>query len=228
MKKTIVGTKKQGVFTIRVGISLDYEEEYTIEAESEEEAILEAEEEFWDSIDPGDYSESEVVSEDVATKTIYSYELDSGEYSVKSAELIDYSIVSNTYGSRQPFKPEWFTKEGEKFLFKPPGKGVGTFSDKGLDIYGVIDEEAYVIPYISIALSDEFSNDEKEEIRNAPKITLNGTEFLGFEGNGGERLFVPAVPIGVCAFRKDTKAEDANEYEASDVKKMIDQWARSI
>lgn len=30
--------------------------------------------------------------------------------------------------------------------------------------------------------------------------------------------------IGTCAFRKDWRAEDANNYEKSDVKKFIDDW----
>lgn len=31
--------------------------------------------------------------------------------------------------------------------------------------------------------------------------------------------------IGECAFRKDWKATDANDYEKSDVKKYLEQWA---
>ena len=32
------------------------------------------------------------------------------------------------------------------------------------------------------------------------------------------------TPIGKSAFRKDWDAEDANDYEASDVKKVVDDW----
>ena len=40
-----------------------------------------------------------------------------------------------------------------------------------------------------------------------------------------EGLAIANKPIGACAFRKDWRAEDANNYEASDVKKYIEKWA---
>ena len=33
--------------------------------------------------------------------------------------------------------------------------------------------------------------------------------------------------IGRCAFRKDWEADDANNYEASDVKKFVDEWFKA-
>lgn len=34
--------------------------------------------------------------------------------------------------------------------------------------------------------------------------------------------------IGTCAFREDWRAEDANNYETSDVKKFVDDWFEKV
>lgn len=34
--------------------------------------------------------------------------------------------------------------------------------------------------------------------------------------------------IGKCVFREDWKAKEANEYEASDVKKYVDKWFNEL
>lgn len=39
-----------------------------------------------------------------------------------------------------------------------------------------------------------------------------------------EGLAFCTTDIGKCAFRKDWDAKDANQYEASDIKKYIDKW----
>ena len=41
----------------------------------------------------------------------------------------------------------------------------------------------------------------------------------------GDGLALCDDVIGECAFRKDWKATDANDYEKSDVKKYLEQWA---
>lgn len=76
--------------------------------------------------------------------------------------------------------------------------------------------------------------DETNAIRPALRINITSSNFkVGNTFMFGDKKFKILSPtlafiyndeIGHCAFRKDQNAEDANIYEASDVKKFVDAW----
>jgi len=69
-----------------------------------------------------------------------------------------------------------------------------------------------------------------------PVLTISNLEFSGLKiGDtfefGGQKFEIISNDkafclddIGQCAFREDWRADDANNYEKSDVKKFIDEW----
>lgn len=70
-----------------------------------------------------------------------------------------------------------------------------------------------------------------------PALIINRIKSSGwkvgdiFEFDGKEfKILSPTLAwmykddIGRCAFRKSFKADDANDYEASDIKKFVDNW----
>lgn len=61
---------------------------------------------------------------------------------------------------------------------------------------------------------------ESKDLKVGNKFLFGGKEFEVIK----EGLAFCTTDIGKCAFRKDWKAEDANQYEASDVKKYVDKW----
>lgn len=80
-------------------------------------------------------------------------------------------------------------------------------------------------------------NDDRGCVRPALKIDISNSDIkIGDTFTFREKVFKVISPelawmykddIGRCVFRKDWKAPDANIYEASDVKKFIDNWFAS-
>ena len=224
--------KTRIVYKVHVEASVELDEDLTIEADDEDEAINEAEAEAYDMLTEPDIFTEVLGKEVVEEPAVYEFELESGEYTVTAVELIDYNIVSNSKEFHRLFRSTKSVSEdlySKEYLFRTPGGGVGIFDSHKIDIYGALDQEAYVIPYISIALSDNISAQDQEDILASPKLSLSGHEFYRIEiETDGNSLFVPKESIGKCAFRKDISAEDASSYGASDVKRMIDAWTKSI
>ncbi len=89
--------------------------------------------------------------------------------------------------------------------------------------------EAYEVRYINCVNNIVHS---VYAIRPALQISNLANVEVGDKIKFGEYTFTIISPkyalcndiIGYGAFRKDWKAEDANVYEASDVKKIIDDW----
>lgn len=58
------------------------------------------------------------------------------------------------------------------------------------------------------------------ELKIGDCINVAGLKFEIIE----EGIALCLSDIGKCEFRKDWEAEDANQYEASDIKKFVEQW----
>lgn len=228
MKKRLIQEgKTKTIYKVHVEACVELDEELDIEADDEDEAISEAEDEAYDMLDDLDISVDVLGKEVIEEPAVYKIELEPGEYAIISAELIDYAIVSSSRELRRLLRLDPF--DGKEFLFRAPGSGVGIFDSEKTDIYGALDKGAYVIPCISIELSDALSAQDRKDVLNSPKLSLNGKEFYRLEMEPeGESVFIPLEPIGMCAFRKDVSAADASSYEASDVKKLIEEWRKRI
>ena len=224
--------KSRIVYKVHVEASVELDEDLSIEADDEDEAINEAEAEAYDMLTDPDIFTEVLGKEVVEEPAVYEYELESGEYTITAAELIDYNIVINSREFRRlfrPTRPVSVEPDNKEYLFRTPGSGVGIFDSYKIDIYGALGQEAYVIPYISIALSDNISVQDQEDILASPELVLNGNKLYRIEiETDGNYFFIPKEPIGKCAFRKDISAEDASSYGDSDVKRMIDAWTKSI
>ena len=66
-------------------------------------------------------------------------------------------------------------------------------------------------------------NLESSDFKVGDKFEFGGAEFEIVSDN----LAFCTGDIGRCAFRKDREAEDANIYEASDIKKFVDEWYKN-
>ncbi len=233
MKKHLIQKgKKKTVYKVHVEAFAELDEELAIEADDEDDAINEAEDRAYDMLNDLDISVDVLGKEVIKEPAVYDFELESGEYTVTSAELIDYAIVSNARELRRLLHLDSFdrTKPDDKeYLFKTPGRGVGILNSQMTSIYGALDKEAYILPCISFVPSNTISAQDQKDILNSPKLSLNGKEFYRLEVEPeGKSVFIPSEPIGKSAFRKDVSAADASSYEASDVKKMIDEWKKTI
>lgn len=227
--------KTRTVYKIHVEANVELDEELFIEADDEDDALNEAETEGYDMLDDIDIFTEVLGVEVVEDPAVYEYELEPGEYTITSAELIDYDIVRNSREFIEAFHPGSSGRapihqpENRDYLFTTPGGGVGILNSDEVNIYGALDREGYIIPCISISLSDEFSAQDQKDIMAGPKLTLNGKTFCRIEiETEGKFCYIPKEPIGKCAFRKEISAEDASSYAASDVKKMIDEWAEGL
>ena len=87
------------------------------------------------------------------------------------------------------------------------------YNDGSVDCggYGVYNGDGCVRPALKLKSSN---------LEIGDKFELGGVEFEVVS----DRLAFCTGDIGRCAFRKDWKAEDANVYEASDVKRLVDDW----
>lgn len=82
----------------------------------------------------------------------------------------------------------------------------------------VINDFGYVRPTLRISAL-ESSN----LLYIGDRFEFGGAEFEVVS----DRLAFCTGDIGCCAFRRDWKAEDANVYEASDVKQFVEEWFKS-
>lgn len=90
--------------------------------------------------------------------------------------------------------------------------------NKGGRIYGYgypvgIDDDA-VRPVLQI------SNLEPTNLKIGDSIFFGEKEFEIIS----DELAFCKTDIGICCFREDCEAEDANDYEKSDIKKFVDKW----
>lgn len=91
-----------------------------------------------------------------------------------------------------------------------------------------VDYEGYVFNYGLPAYSSHISVRPALYIKNIESSIFKVGDTLMFGGKEFEiisdSLALCSSDIGKCAFRKDRNAEDANDYEKSDVKKYVDDW----
>ncbi len=58
-------------------------------------------------------------------------------------------------------------------------------------------------------------------LKTGAVVSINGRDYYVIPGD----TLLSKECIGECSFREDWRAADANNYEASDVKKFVDNWA---
>lgn len=85
------------------------------------------------------------------------------------------------------------------------------FGYRGYLHYDTVGNERAVRPALRI---------ESKDLQIGDTFLFGGKEFEVIK----EGLAFCTTDIGESAFRTDWKAEDANQYEASDIKKYIDKW----
>ncbi len=100
----------------------------------------------------------------------------------------------------------------------------GLYDDIAACVYG---DDGYVDDYGNIVLFSfgvrpalKISNLEYSSLKIGDSITFGDHDFTILS----DRYALCNDIIGECVFRQDWKAKDANEYEASDVKKYVDDW----
>lgn len=81
----------------------------------------------------------------------------------------------------------------------------------GYLIRNIVDSEGSVRPTLIF---------ESKDLEVGDKFLIGEKEFEVIK----ESLAFCTSDIGECAFREDFEAEDANDYEKSDIKKYIDKW----
>lgn len=100
---------------------------------------------------------------------------------------------------------------------------------------GSYDRWAHCVARTGIIYTDgSFVNTSNRCVRPALKIKINdpdiqkGDTFLfgGYEFKviSEDLAWMYKNDIGFCPFRYDAGAEDANDYEASDIKKYVEEW----
>lgn len=80
--------------------------------------------------------------------------------------------------------------------------------------YDVCNDSSVVRPVVVVRLSESFNPGDKLRFAGHTWTIIAPDMALCDEG------------VGRCAFRKNLEAPDANVYEASDVKKWLEAWAR--
>lgn len=134
-------------------------------------------------------------------------------------EIKASSIVSATLLSIEEYKE--FKKlispvEGTWWL-RSPGIDAMTaacvFGESG-DVYD------YGAVYYKLAVRPALQISNPESLKPGDKFNFGENSFTYL----GEGLALCDNIVGNCAFREDWEASDTNDYEASDVKKYVDDW----
>lgn len=237
MKRYVAKSKKMCRYKVAVSASLEIEDEIEIEAESEDRALIDAEYEaeglLEENIDSAEY-DTEIVDTQEFTVEEYGYELDKDDYVLEYAGLMGYSELRML--NDEPFKKilnDIPSGEPQLVMFKYDlgGGGCGAlylkYNNVERNIFSRIYEEMQIVPCIRISQGSSISDEDFEKIKTCVNITINGNIFVNMNSEMYENpLFCLGKSIDISVFRKDENAPDANEYEASDVKKMIDVWVR--
>lgn len=100
----------------------------------------------------------------------------------------------------------------------------GNYSAYACDVnyYGGVNDIGHLVYNYSSGVRPALNIDA-----SASNITVGDVFMFGgkeFKVLSPKLAWMHKDDIGNCAFRQDWKAEDANNYEASDVKKFVDAW----
>ena len=140
--------------------------------------------------------------------TVTDVELDVKEITLLSADEyrknIDYILTVNHWW--------WLRSPGYESDLALLVSCVGALLDYGYFVYF---DSGWVRPALRVS--------------NLKSLDLKLGDDLGIANRDwtviSDDLVLADEPIGRCVFRKNWKAEDANDYNASDVKKYLENWA---
>lgn len=140
--------------------------------------------------------------------------LEEGALEIKESDILEVTLLS-TEEARE--LPKELLKADEHWWLRSPG---------GSDI-----EAAFVHGDGGIVFVGGIGVDREYGVRPALKLkSLLFKKGDSFSYNGyewdviGDNLALCRTIVGECAFRKCLKADDANNYETSDIKKWLNDW----
>lgn len=141
---------------------------------------------------------------------------------ITTTERVDIDIREITLLSKEEYmedKGDIQTYAGLWWL-RSPNEGNGAWADL---VYndGYVDGQV-VYSDCAVRPALRVSNLETSNLQIGDKINLAGRQWTVIS----ENIILCDESIGDCPFRKDWKAEDANVYAASDIKKFVDAWAK--
>lgn len=144
------------------------------------------------------------------------------EVIIKSRATVDLEITGATLLSIEEAKglPDHLRTHTNWWWLRSPGDNSSDAASVGGD--GSVD---YTYSLVSISLGAvrpalRIKNFESSDLKIGDFIIFDGKEFEIVSGN----LAFCKTDIGEHCFQEDWDADDANDYEKSDVKKFIDNW----
>lgn len=106
---------------------------------------------------------------------------------------------------------------------RSPGYGSGRAAIVRID--GNVFNYGHIVDYNYDAVRPVlYFNLKSDNLLTGDKIEVAGLTFTVISKN----MMLCDTTVGESAFRKDWQAGDANVYEASDVKKFVDKWFKTI